>query len=104
MFRCLIIRNIPSIIPISRVVSKTPRNLSHYSLRYIQSKMAPLTLTEQLEKLSINPSEKNIKTLTFPNENVVDFYRNLITDKLSKVSGIDYNVIYEALETVNSLE
>ena len=66
--------------------------------------MAPLSLVEQLEKLSINPTEKNIKTLTFPNENVVDFYRNLISDKLSKVAGIDYNVIYEALETVNSLE
>jgi arginyl-tRNA synthetase len=66
--------------------------------------MAPLSLSEQLQNLSINPTEKNIKSLTFPNENVVDFYRNLIADKISKVSGIDYNVVYEALETVNSLE
>lgn len=69
-------------------------------------KMAPLQqqpdLVEQLKKLNIDSLEN--KTLNFPNDNIVDFYRNLITDKLSKLSGIDYNVIYDALETVNSLE
>ena len=72
-------------------------------------KMAPLQqqpdLVEQLKNLNIDSAKNNSNTaLSFPNENIVDFYRNLIADKLSKLAEIDYKVIYEALETVNSLE
>ncbi|KAM3162451.1 Arginyl-tRNA synthetase [Lachancea thermotolerans] len=64
--------------------------------------MSATSITSQLQKLSIQ--EPPALEGSFPNVNVVDLMRNFISVELSKISGVDTQLIYPALEWTNTLE
>ncbi|CAR23171.1 arginine--tRNA ligase [Lachancea thermotolerans CBS 6340] len=74
-------------------------------LRYFSHQpeiMSATSITSQLQKLSIQ--EPPALEGSFPNVNVVDLMRNFISVELSKISGVDTQLIYPALEWTNTLE
>lgn len=80
-----------------QILSGSVRNL-HCQAR----KMSATSITSQLQKLSIQ--EPPAQEGSFPDVNVVDLMRNYISSELSKISGVDSQLIYPALEWTNTLE
>ncbi|CCG22740.1 tRNA-Arg synthetase [Candida orthopsilosis Co 90-125] len=78
--------------PIPRIVSPTTFRRS----------MSVSTITQELSKLGLN-QPKPAKD-TYPDYNVVDVFRNYIGDELSRISGIEKDIIVQALDTPKLLD
>ncbi|CUS23494.1 LAQU0S10e01706g1_1 [Lachancea quebecensis] len=76
------------------------QGLSYFS--HQPEKMSATSITSQLQKMSIQ--EPPALEGSFPKVNVVDLMRNFISLELSKISGVDTQLIYPALEWTNTLE
>lgn len=74
-----------------------------YTPRINRNTMASASVVAaQLAKLSIAAPAKFEGS--FPDHNAVDVLRNYITEELAKISGVDANIIFPALEWTNTLE
>ncbi|ANZ73187.1 BA75_00162T0 [Komagataella pastoris] len=78
----------------------TPRIAPRYRPKMLGSVES---LTENLNTLSLKLPEVSIQG-SFPESNPVDLLRNYITQELSKISGVDKDLIFPALEWGTTLE
>lgn len=79
---------------------------TNHLIRVSQSKIStmsvPQTIITQLEKLEIQEPTRIQES--HPDSNFVDLMRNYIAGELSKISNVESNLIYQALEWTNTLE
>ncbi|SCU91811.1 LADA_0F12222g1_1 [Lachancea dasiensis] len=71
-------------------------------LDFQKRNMSTTSITSQLQAMSIQ--EPATMEGSFPKYNVVDLMRNYVSQELSKISGVDVKLIYEALEWTNTLD
>ncbi|KAI5962808.1 SYR1 [Candida theae] len=64
--------------------------------------MSANAITQELSKLGLNQPEPAKDT--YPEYNVVDVFRNYIGDELNRISGIDKDIIVQALDTPKLLD
>ncbi|KAI5955739.1 SYR1 [Candida jiufengensis] len=60
------------------------------------------TITQELEKLGLQ-QPKSVKE-SFPNYNIIDVFRNYIADELNRISEVDKDTIYQALDNTKTLD
>ena len=68
----------------------------------LKRSMSVSTITQELSKLGLNQPEPAKDT--YPDYNVVDVFRNYIGDELNRISGIDKEIIVQALDTPKLLD
>ena len=98
MFKRLLSRTVTFASPLIHIPSVNKSSIS-YCYRTMSSESV---IASQLEKLSI-ASPKTFEG-SYPDYNTVDLLRNYITEELVKISGVDANLIFPALEWTNTLD